>query len=170
MVKCLNKSPMSRPCHLSNPSLLGVNLRLPAKACFNCFQPEGLTDSSRWSRGKRGATTGIRRAGRLHPGRGARTVVPVPDDVCFWHPFGVHHGKATASGGRSPFAPERPPATICQPFGLQQAPVFAQVLRSTPTRWSRVLMRESGPGPPVPSGPVTFTHESFSHAYRTQSP
>src|ERR1051325_4773433 len=131
---------MSRPCHLSNPSLLAVNLRLPAKACFNCFQPEGLTDSSRWSRGKRGATTGIRRAGRLHPGRGARTVVPVPDDVCFWHPFGVHHGKstasgrgartvvpvpddvcfwhpfgvhhgkATASGGRSPFAPERPPA------------------------------------------------------------
>src|ERR1051325_3530399 len=99
---------------------IGVNLRKPAKTCFNCLQPEGLTDSSRWSRGKRGATTGTRRVDRLHPGRGARAVVPGLDQGRFWHPSGVQESKATFSGGRSPFAPERPPATICQPFGLEQ--------------------------------------------------
>src|ERR1051325_8684375 len=89
------------------------------------FQPEGLTDSSRWSfGGEGGTTTGTRRAGRLHPGRGARTVVPGLDQVRFWHPSGVQESKATVSGGRFPFAPERPPATICQPFGLAQRGVY----------------------------------------------
>src|ERR1051325_8414325 len=97
---------------------IGVNLRIPAKTCSNLLQPEGLADSSRWLLGKGGATTGMRRACRPHPGRGARTGVPVLGHVCFWHPFGVQPGKSTVSGGRSPPAPERPPATICQPFRL----------------------------------------------------
>src|SRR5437016_4502991 len=89
-----------------------------AKTCFNFLQPEGLEDGSRWSREQWGATTGI--PGPLLPGRGVRTVVSVLGYVCFWHPSGVQQGKWTVSGGRSPFAPERPPATICQPFGLEQ--------------------------------------------------
>src|ERR1051325_4771060 len=74
---------------------IGINLRKPAKTCFNCLQPEGLTESSRWSRGKRGATPAIRRAGRQHPVRSSRTVPPVLGDVCFWHPSGVQqaHGQ-----------------------------------------------------------------------------
>ena len=77
-----------------SPALrMGVNLRIPAKTWLNSLQPEGLEDGSRWSRGKRGATTGIRHAGCLHPGRGARTVVPGLGQVRFWHPSGVHSAK-----------------------------------------------------------------------------
>jgi hypothetical protein len=111
----LNRSPL-----INTPlKRMGVNLRITARMCRNFIQPEGLADGSRWSRGKRGAATGKGDGGGLHPGRGARTIASLPGCACFWHPSGVHPGNATVSGGRSPLSLERPPATVCQPFGLE---------------------------------------------------
>jgi hypothetical protein len=36
----------------------------------------------------------------------------------FWHPCGVHLPLGPVSGGRFAKSPKRPPATICNPFGI----------------------------------------------------
>src|ERR1051325_3449069 len=53
---------------------MGVNLRKPAKTCFNRLQPEGLTDGSRWSfRGKGGTTPTKAAPPPGAPGGGSKT-------------------------------------------------------------------------------------------------
>src|ERR1051325_602348 len=107
----------------------------PAKTCFNCLQPEGLTESSRWSRGKRGATTGIRRTGPLHPGRGARIVVSVAGLRLFWHPSGVQEGKGQFPVVVPPLPPNDHRLLSVNPSGWSSGEfAFAPVLRLTHMR------------------------------------
>src|ERR1051325_4154546 len=99
---------------------MGVNLRKPAKTCFNRLQPEGLTDGSRWSfRGKGGTTTGNCPSALLHPGGVPETARAHHRDKGSGTPAGVQPARPPYPRGRAPFPP-RPPATICQPFGLQK--------------------------------------------------
>ena len=84
---------------------MGGNLSILRKTCFSLLQPEGLEDGSRWSRGKKGATTRIRRAAGLHPGRGARTIVPLLDYLSFWHPSGVEPSNSTVFRWSFPLCP-----------------------------------------------------------------
>ena len=98
---------------------IGVNLRTCAKTSSPLLQPEGLTDSSRWSfGGKGGTTTGKCRLALLHPGGVPETNLIQPGDNGSGTPAGVQPIYAPCPGGRAPFPP-RPPATICQPFGLE---------------------------------------------------
>ena len=38
---------------------------------------------------------------------------------CFWHPSGVPVRLGPVSGGRFAKSPKRPPATVCNPFGIR---------------------------------------------------
>ena len=85
------------------------------------IQPEGLTDSSRWSfGGKGGTTTGKGPFAVLHPGGAPGTDLAQCEGNRSGTPAGVRRTCAPYPGGRAPFPP-RPPATICQPFGLEKA-------------------------------------------------
>src|ERR1051325_7951963 len=98
---------------------MGVNLRTCARTNSPLLQPEGLTESSRWSFGGNGGTTaGNCSFARLHPGGVPETDLVQPGDNGSGTPAGVQPTCAPYPGGRAPFPP-RPPATPCQPFELE---------------------------------------------------
>jgi hypothetical protein len=102
---------------------MGVNLRTCTKTKKTdspCLQPEGLADGSRWSfEGKGGTTTGNCRVARMHPGGVPETSATRQRRNGSGTPAGVQPTSVSLPGGRAPFPP-RPPATICQPFGLDE--------------------------------------------------
>jgi hypothetical protein len=106
-----------RRCMDPGGPVINTQLVIRCRTGLNFLQPEGLEEGSRWSRGNRGATTGIRRPDWLHPGRGARTVLACQVTSVSGTPPGCSPTRRVP-GGRYPFAPERPPATLFQPFGL----------------------------------------------------
>ena len=125
-----------------------------------------------------GTTTGSQRAVRSHPGG-------MPDRgpeawrrrvAALWHPAGVRRSATRLSGGRSPcWAPERPPATGCQPCRvgpgrrrpLETTPVIDDLrftidaLSGLCTRQSSIVHRQStkyGPLLPLDKNRPTPSH------------
>src|ERR1051325_9042757 len=77
------------------------------------------SDSFRWAfGGKGGTTTGKCCFALLHPGGVPETNLVRPGHNGSGTPAGVQPICAPYPGGRAPFPP-RPPATLCQPFGLE---------------------------------------------------
>src|ERR1051325_1216301 len=134
---------------------MGVNLRTCARTNSPLLQPEGLTESSRWSFGGNGGTTaGNCSFARLHPGGVPETDLAQRGDNGSGTPAGVQPTCAPYPGGRAPF-PSRPPATICQPFGLEKVeasfPRFPKVDANALQRGDHALR---APGKPLRRSPA----------------
>src|ERR1051325_4123173 len=85
----------------------------------NFLQPEGLEDGSRWSRGETGRDHRDT-ARRSAPRQGCQNRCLRAGLRLFLAPLRGAAGQMDSFRWSLPLCPERPPATICQPFGLEQ--------------------------------------------------